>query len=107
MVTEPAKPRSRTTKAATPPRPSVHTTVCAWLDTLDLDDEGRANAAIARALAAKLDEAGQSDSGTIAMAISGIAKELRATLDAIKADANETEAWVRDLFAPVGDSSHA
>ena len=85
---------------------SVASAVAKLLDGMELDDVGEANAAIARALAAKLDEAGQSDSGTIAMAISGIAKELRATVEAILADARETDAWITDLFAPVGDSAN-
>ena len=88
-------------------QPSVFVAVCKLLDGMDLNDEGEANAAIARALAAKLDEAGQSDSGTIAMAISGIAKELRATVEAILSEARETDAWISDLFTPVGDSANA
>ena len=85
---------------------SVAQAVAKLLDGLDLDDVGEANAAIARALASKLDEAGQSDSGAIAMAISGIAKELRSTVEAILADVRETDAWITDLFAPVGDSAN-
>ena len=87
-------------------QPTVYSAVCKLLDGMELNDEGEANAAIARALAKKLDEAGQSDSGTIAMAISGIAKELRATLEAILADARETDAWITDLFTPVGHSAN-
>ena len=86
---------------------SVYSAVCKLLDGMELNDEGEANAAIARALASKLDEAGQSDSGTIAMAISGIAKELRATVEAILSDARETDAWITDLFTEVGNSANA
>ena len=86
---------------------SVASAVAKLLDGMELDDAGEANAAIARALASKLDEAGQSDSGTIAMAISGIAKELRATVEAILADAKDTEEWVGELFATVPDSANA
>ena len=88
-------------------QPTVFSAVCKLLDGMELNDEGEANAAIARALAAKLDEAGQSDSGTIAMAISGIAKELRATVEAILSDARETDAWITDLFTEVGNSANA
>lgn len=69
------------------------------LDGLELDDAGAANAAIARALASKLDEAQRSDSGAVAMAISGIAKELRAVIEEIRAAASDQEAFVTDLFS--------
>ena len=87
--------------------PSVSAAVAKLLDGMELDDAGNANAAIARALAGKLDEARTQDSGTIAMAISGIAKELRATLEAILATSSETEEFIADLFAEVGNSAHA
>ena len=74
---------------------------------MDLDEAAQTNAAIAIALAAKLDEAREQDSGTIAMAISGIAKELRATIEAILATSTETEEFIADLFAEVGHSAHA
>ena len=91
---------------AKPTPPTVYSAVCKLLDGMELDDEGQASAAIARALAAKLDEAGQSDSGTIAMATAGIAKELRAVLDEILAATGDDALFVHDLFAPVGNSQN-
>jgi hypothetical protein len=67
--------------------------------TLDLDAAGDANAAIARALASKLDEARDSDSGAAAVAISGIAKELRAVIDDIRDSASDRQSFVSDLFS--------
>jgi hypothetical protein len=66
---------------------------------LELDDAAAANAAIARALAAKLDEARASDSGAAAMAMSGIAKELRAVIDEIRQATGDREQFVTDLFS--------
>lgn len=73
------------------------------LATIDLDEAGLVNAAIARALALKLDEAGRSDSGTIAMAISGIAKELRSVVESILEGVAERDEFVEGLFSEVGD----
>jgi hypothetical protein len=66
---------------------------------VDLDEAGLANAAIARALAAKLDEARDSESGAAAMAMSGIAKELRAVIDDIRDSASDRQSFVSDLFS--------
>lgn len=72
-----------------------------WLKTLELDDDVSTRAAIARALATKLDESVAADSGPAAMAAAGIAKELRDVLDAIR-EATDTEAsdFIADLFQP-------
>lgn len=67
--------------------------------TLTLDAAGETNAAIAYALALKLDEAQHSDSGAVAMAIGGIAKELRAVIDAICESASDRQEFVSDLFS--------
>ena len=75
----------------------------ALLATLELDAAGQARAAIALALASKLDEAQGADSGTIAMAISGIAKELRAVLDAILESQGDDDEFTDSLFAALGD----
>lgn len=83
---------------------NVHESVEKLLASLDLDEAGRARAAIALALASKLDEASLSDSGTIAMATAGIAKELRAVIDATLAAGNPGDDFIADLFSPVGDS---
>lgn len=69
------------------------------LASLVLDNAGKANAAIARALASKLDEAKQSESGAVAMAISGIAKELRAVIEEIRDSVNDGQEFVTDLFS--------
>ncbi len=96
----PARPRA---PRRVPPKPVEPPSVAAAVEKLlagmELDQAGEMNAAIARALASKLDEAKRSDSGAIAMAISGIAKELRAVVDALLAATGESEEFVADLFA--------
>lgn len=95
------------TQRAKAPRPTaVLPAVETLLKSLELNEEGNARAAIARALASKLDEAALSDSGTIAMATAGIAKELRAVLDEILAATGDDALFVHDLFAPVGNSQN-
>lgn len=69
------------------------------LSSLTLDNAAEANAAIARALASKLDEAQASDSGAVAMAISGIAKELRAVIQEIRDSTGDREEFVTGLFS--------
>lgn len=49
-------------------------------------------------LAAKLDSSSNSEAGTIAMAVSGIAKELRATLDAITGNSDDAQEFGVRLF---------
>lgn len=78
---------------------SVTAAVQALLDGRELDAGGEAKAAIALALAAKLDEAAGSDSGAIAMAVAGISKELRATLADVMSDDDGGEGFVADLFS--------
>ena len=91
-------PKRAPRKPPEPTGPPVTVAVAKLLASVELDDAGRARAAIATALAAKLDEAALSDSGTIAMATAGIAKELRATLDAILDDTGEAADFVAELF---------
>lgn len=69
-----------------------------WLSTVTLDEAGETKAAIARALARKLDQSADSDSGPVAMATAGIAKELREVVDAILETTGEEEEFVADLF---------
>jgi hypothetical protein len=57
------------------------------------------SAAIARALASKLDAVQGDDSGAAAMAISGIAKELRAVIDEIRDSSGDRQEFVSDLFS--------
>jgi hypothetical protein len=78
---------------------SVAASVDKLLSGIELDDAGEARAAIARTLASKLDQASYQEAGVVAMAISGIAKELRATLDEILEATNETDEFVADLFS--------
>ena len=104
MVTE-RKPRSRSTAPSRVPaqrrasKPPVSAAVDRWLGSLELDDDLGARAAIARALAQKLDEAVSSELGPAALAAAGIARELRDTLDSIR-DSTDTEAtdFVADIF---------
>lgn len=70
-----------------------------WLSGLELDDAGLVNAAIARVLAGKLDEVKGDDSGAAAIAISGIAKELRAVIADIRDASGERQEFIADLFA--------
>lgn len=78
--------------------------VQALLAEVELDTAGETRAAIAVALAQKLDDALISDSGAVAMAIAGISKELRSVLDSILEDTAADDQFVADLYAEVGDS---
>jgi hypothetical protein len=77
------------------------------LTTVTLDDGGAAKAEIARTLAYKLDQTAASESATSALAVAGIAKELREVLDAILEATGEVEEFVAGLFAEVGNPAHA
>jgi hypothetical protein len=72
--------------------------VKALLQSIELDEGRKANAAIALVLAAKLDNSQVSEAAGIAMAVSGIAKELRATLDAILGNSDDGQEFVIKLF---------
>ena len=72
--------------------------VKALLASMDLDDGRKAHAAIALVLAGKLDNSQVSEAAGIAMAVSGIAKELRATLDAILGNSDDSQEFVVKLF---------
>lgn len=84
---------------------SVRAAVDDWLKTLELDELGAARASLARTLATKLDQTLKADSGQAAMAVPGISKELREVLDAIQEASDDSQEFVSDLFAPVGDSA--
>jgi hypothetical protein len=71
----------------------------AWLSSVTLDQAGEMNAAIARVLASKLDAVRDDDSGAAAIAISGIAKELRAVIDEIRNTSGDRQEFVTDLFS--------
>ena len=71
----------------------------AWLSQVELDEASEVNAAIARALAAKLDAVREDSSGAAAMAISGIAKELRAVIVDIRDASGERQEFLTDLFS--------
>jgi hypothetical protein len=70
-----------------------------WLARVQLDDAAEVSAAIARALAAKLDSVKDDDSGAAAIAISPIAKELRAVIDEIRDSSGDRQEFVSDLFS--------
>lgn len=79
--------------------------VQALLADVELDAAGETRAEIALTLARALDEASaSSNNGAIAMAISGISKELRAVLDSILNETAQDAEFVADLYAEVGDS---
>lgn len=82
------------TKATAPP---VRAAVDAFLASLELSEAGDANAAIARALADRLDAA-EGDSGAATNAVAAVAKELRATLADIALSASDTADFVGALF---------
>ncbi len=68
------------------PRPSVTAAVDVFLDQLvGLDPAGQAKAAIAHALACKLEQAQDSVSGAVAQAAPATARELTVVLDALVA----------------------
>lgn len=71
------------------------------LNSWELDTLGHAKAAIARSLAVKVDYARRTEGATIAMAMGGLCKELRDTLDAIGDAQFDSGDFVADLFAPV------
>lgn len=96
----------RSPKPPTPIRPpdrSVSTALEKLLGSVELDEGGATKAAIARALATKLDQAVLTDSGPVAMSVAGISKELRECIDAILESTGDVDGFVADLFAPVGD----
>jgi hypothetical protein len=69
------------------------------LGELELEPAMGVNAAIARALAAKLDETREAESAAASMAIAGIAKELRAVIDEIRSATDDQSGFVTDLFS--------
>ena len=77
----------------------VTESVKALLADLVLDKEGQARAAIAIALAGKLDDAAASQSGAVSVAAPGIARELSATLDALLAGQADSSDFVAAIFA--------
>jgi hypothetical protein len=78
--------------------PSVSEAVHGLLQGLVLDKAGEARAAIALALAAKLDQSTQSNSGAVAVAAAGLAKELSATLGAILEAQEQDDVVLREIF---------
>jgi hypothetical protein len=70
----------------------------AFLATLELDEAGATSAAIARTLAEKLDQARRDRTGAVAMAVAGLAKELRSVLEAIVEATADPDEFVAGLF---------
>lgn len=97
-VSEEAEPEMVTGK--------VERAISRLLRGLELDDAGLAKAEIARTLARKLDQSSEMTGGAMAMAVAGIAKELRELVDAILESTEDNEAFVADLFAPVGNTQN-
>lgn len=85
--------------------PSVLAAVESLLSEWELDAMGNARAALARLLAAKLDQVRSSEVAQAALAVPGISRELREVLDAIQEQADDNAEFVAGLFAPVGDST--
>lgn len=78
---------------------SVVDAVEALLGSMELDEAGQLDAAVARVLAAKLDEAVLPGvPASVALAVAGIAKELRSVTDAIVARSGAAQEFVAGLF---------
>jgi hypothetical protein len=77
----------------------------ALVATVEPDEAVEAKAAIGRALAAKLDQTSRAEGGAVAMAVAGIARELREIVDAILEQTADTDAFVVDLFSKVGNGT--
>jgi hypothetical protein len=77
---------------------TVLESVDALLDDTPLDLMGQAQAAVARVLAAKLDDARSSTSGAVAVAVPGVARELLSILTELTADTGEVVNFVDGLF---------
>jgi hypothetical protein len=85
------------------PARSVVAAVDSFLDSLvGLDTAAEARAAIARSLAVKLEQSETTDSGAVAQASAGIARELSATIDALVATQHADDELLRSIL---GDSS--
>lgn len=76
----------------------VKTAVDRFLETLELDELGKARAEIARALAINLDSSTQDDRASVIMAVSSISKELRETLAQLSDGDSEAVDWAQSLF---------
>jgi hypothetical protein len=78
-----------TTPNATAARP-VLAAVNAEIRSLgDLDDHQTTTAALAKALAQKVDQAAASKTGAIALAVGSLVKELRSTLEELRSPSND------------------
>jgi hypothetical protein len=82
---------------------TVREGVDVFLATMDdLEGENVIRAAVLRALASRLDAAASSESGAMAVAAAGIAKELRMTLTDLVGDSDgEADDFVARLFEDV------
>lgn len=82
------------------PRPlTVLAALEAYLSPLELDALGETQAALARSLAIKLTQALRLDSAQAAMALPGLARELREVLDQIQGASDDNQDFVSGLFA--------
>lgn len=89
-----------------PVRLGVLATLEKLLDTLELDEAGETRAAIARAVAGKLDEAASSEMRAGPDPTSSLSKELRDVVNEILEDSADDDDFVADLFSPVGNSQN-
>lgn len=82
-------------------RRPVTTAVRRLLDTLTLDEMGDARAAVALALAERLDDIAGATTGAAATAAAGLSRELQVTLEAIMvpADAEDADKFLHEILS--------
>ncbi|MGA8724135.1 MAG: hypothetical protein WB565_03785 [Acidimicrobiales bacterium] len=75
--------------------------VTALLESLELDEMGRARAAVALSLAQRIDDTTSATTGAVAMAAAGLSRELQVTLEAIlaPAQAESADAFLHRLIS--------
>jgi hypothetical protein len=78
---------------------AVSHAVDSLLASYELDELGQARAAIARTLAAKLDDARELKAASVFIALPSLSKELRETLAAISDSQMDVEEFVTGLFS--------
>lgn len=79
----------------------VTAAVTRLLEALTLDDLGQARAAVAVALAQRIDDTSSATTGAAAMAAAGLSRELQTTLEAIVApsEAESADAFLHRLIS--------
>ena len=74
--------------------------VDALLKPMKLEPQGEVNAAIARSLASQLDSINGSTNGQMVSSVAGLAKELRAVLDALMDNDDAAKEFLDGIFDP-------